>query len=1090
MSHTANRLVATTVIVLLSSVVGWLLFFPTATEAAPPSPEHRADMILHETGTRGGLIVHVGCGTGELTEALRQSNSFLVQGLTMDRAEAQVARDRLLAEKRYGPISISTFDGAHLPYADGLVNLLVIERQYQLAPADCMRVLAPGGSAYRKGKDGWTKQRKPWPADIDQWTHHLHDASGNAVARDRVVGPPAHLQWAAGPLWARSHGWTPSVSALVSASGRLFSICDESLTGMDGSVPSQWYLVARDAFSGVLLWQRPVPNWGSEQFSGTPGTGQGVTVGRFTMPTDVNKRLVAVGDTVYVTLGADAPVTAIDAASGATKRVYLQTAHADELLLSDGRLIMAINLSKGTAERAPAKRVCAVNPATGATLWQHGPLTGIRSSVGQDPYGRLELCAGDGHVFAVTTTSVVCLDAESGKLVWERDRPALPPAAVTRVGYAGMYEYKLTVLVYHAGVLLLAQPEPNTRHTYHTMPGSLYAFDAGDGHPLWKHGYGAWGHCTPPDIFVIDDTVWTHVYAETEFGFVWGHGFKAKDPSVVNYRIQALDLHTGQRKQELSTKQIFNVGHHHRCYRNKITERYLMSCRRGVEFVDLATGENYQNHWVRSGCLLGYLPCNGMLYVTPHPCQCYINAKLVGFNALKSAGQRADDDAEPAITPRLAQGPAFGHTMVPALSAEQFAAEWPMYRHDARRSGATEAALSTELKRAWVTRLASAPTGLTAAGGKIFVAGKDAHTMYALDAADGKVAWRFTADGRIDSPPSYDRGAVVFGTMHGRVYALRARDGAVAWRFNAAPRPRLVTAYGQLESPWPVPGVLARNDACWFAAGRSSYLDGGIHVYALATATGKVVHDQLVYSPDPKTGKMAPDPDGFQVPGLLNDIPTSDGTRVFIRQMNVSAARDRAAPYLYTTAGFLDSSWFNRTFWQIGRARSTGMMVLGDGVAYATEVYPARSREAVFQPAAHAYRLRCLPMGLTPRGTAARRTVKKNGKKAGTKVKAKGKARQNQARPIWERYVPMRPAAIVRAGKTLFVAGTPDVVDPKDPTAAWEGRDGGLLVAYSADDGRQLASYTLPVPPVWDGLAVADGKLLISLVDGSVLCMQ
>jgi hypothetical protein len=175
-------------------------------------------------------------------------------------------------------------------------------------------------------------------------------------------------------------------------------------------------------------------------------------------------------------------------------------------------------------------------------------------------------------------------------------------------------------------------------------PGKhVCAVDAETGRQMWKHGYGGWGHCTPPDVFVIGNIVWTHVNAETEFGSVWGNGFKAKDPSIVDYRIQALDLRTGELKKELSTKEIFNVGHHHRCYRNASTERFLLSCRRGVEFVDLSTGENYQDHWVRSGCLLGYLPCNGLLYVTPHPCECYINAKLTGFNALAPAQPRSED---------------------------------------------------------------------------------------------------------------------------------------------------------------------------------------------------------------------------------------------------------------------------------------------------------------------------------------------------------------------------------------------------------------------------------------------------------------
>ncbi|MFO7908091.1 MAG: hypothetical protein ACQESR_18650 [Planctomycetota bacterium] len=59
---------------------------------------------------------------------------------------------------------------------------------------------------------------------------------------------------------------------------------------------------------------------------------------------------------------------------------------------------------------------------------------------------------------------------------------------------------------------------------------------------------------------------------------------------------------------------------------------------RGVEFLDLASGRNWLNHWVRGTCLFGYLPCNGLLYAPPDPCSCFIEAKLNGYDAL-SAGQ-------------------------------------------------------------------------------------------------------------------------------------------------------------------------------------------------------------------------------------------------------------------------------------------------------------------------------------------------------------------------------------------------------------------------------------------------------------------
>jgi len=703
----------------------WMAFAlahsPSAVLAALPqqAPElQQAQQILNTAGVKGGLVVHLGCGDGRLTAALRAGPRFLVHGLDIDPAAVAQARQNIRRLGLYGPVSVDSFDGRHLPYADRLVNLLVIEQPFEVSPAQIDRVLAPLGVVCRRRDGRWTASAKPWPNELDQWTHSLHDASCNPVARDRVVGPPRYLQWTAGPLWARSHGYTPSVSAMVTARGRLFYICDETLTCADDTVPSKWMLVARDGFSGVLLWKRPLQRWGSRFFSGTPETGAGVTTGRFTMPQNVSKRLVAVGDTVFVTLSPTAPVSALDAATGEVKRVYAGTERADEILCTGGLLVVSVNPPKRpepwpvpggeTPPPAPGKRICAVEIESGRVLWKRGPFKAIRAARGQDPFGRVELCAGDGRVFLLTADSIECLELTTGNTLWSIERPALPESAVRRVGFAGMYEFLLSVLAYHRGVLLLAQPEPNTRHTYHTMPGTLYAFDAAGGRLMWKHPYGGWGHCTPPDVFAVGDVVWTHVHARTDYGSSWGGGFRALDTSKVDYRIQAIDLHSGKTLREVSTKEIFNVGHHHRCCRNRMTERFLMSCRRGVEFVDLQTGENYQDHWVRSGCLLGYVPANGLLYVTPHPCGCYLTAKLVGFNALASTralpesrqsrktAVGATENHEQADG-RLLRGPAWQWSAAlagaslpqaaPADTRDPGAGDWPTYRHDPQRSG-------------------------------------------------------------------------------------------------------------------------------------------------------------------------------------------------------------------------------------------------------------------------------------------------------------------------------------------------------------------------------------------------------------------
>ena len=1042
--------------------------------AAQAAEGAEASKILKETGVAGGLVVHLNCGDGKLTAALRAGDGYLVHGLDTDAGSVVKARKHIVALGLYGKVSVARFGGGSLPYADNLVQLVVAEKLGKVPMAEVMRVLSPRGVAYVKKEGRWSKTLKPWPKEIDEWTHHLHDAGGNAVANDRVAGPPRRLQWTAGPLWARSHGYTPSVSAMVSASGRLFFICDETLTGAGPSAPSKWRLVARDAFSGVLLWKRPVPVWGSAQFSGTPDTGGGAgSVGRFTMPPNVGKRLVAVGDRVYVTLGPRAPVTALEATTGKTYRVYEDTAGADEILCTGGKLIVSINPSMKIPPPvrsmdptpAPGKHICAIDLKTGRMSWKQGPFAPVRTTRGQDPFGRLELAAGDGRVFVLTRETIEALDIASGKSAWRIDRPALPASAVTRVGYSAMYEYGLTVMVYHDGVVLLAQPEPDIHHTYHTTPGALYAFDAADGKKMWKNPYGGWGHHTQHDVFVVGADVWTHVHTtKAKFGPSGGGGKRAVNQGEIDYRIQAINLKTGKVRKELSTKDLFNVGHHHRCYRNKITERFLTSSRRGVEFVDLATGEQQQHHWVRSGCLLGALPCNGLLYVAPHPCGCYREALLTGFNALAPAAS-GPTARKTASGGRLQKGPAY-ERIGNRESKSDNSANWSTYRGDARRSGTTDSSISAKLTVAWKSNIGAAPSGLTVAGGKVHVAGVDAHTVHALNADDGEAAWTYTADARVDSPPTIYEGLAIFGSADGRVYCLRDDDGAEVWRFDAAPRQKRVVAFGQLESPWPVSGaVLIREGKCWLAAGRSSYLDDGIILYALDPGTGKVAQRKTIYNPDPKTGKMKPETSQNKIPGLLNDILHTDGSDVFIRQMNLSSPDKRSGQHLYSTGGYLDPSWFNRTFWKFGGAQTSGLMVLGKGVVYGMELYSSRSRETVFKPGSSAYRLVCYSL------------------KAGDK-KVKGKGRQKGTRAIWQKRPAIRVTALVRAGDILFAAGPPDVIDPS------QGGSGGVLAAFAIDDGRKLAEYKLPAPPVWDGMAVAGGKLYLALTSGDILSFK
>jgi hypothetical protein len=151
-------------------------------------------------------------------------------------------------------------------------------------------------------------------------------------------------------------------------------------------------------------------------------------------------------------------------------------------------------------------------------------------------------------------------------------------------------------------------------------------------------------------------------------------------------------------------------------------------------------------------------------------------------------------------------------------------------------------------------------------------------------------------------------------------------------------------------------------------------------------------------------------------------------------------------------------------------------MVLGRDVAFGVEVYASRSRETVFQPGGSDYRLICLPLQTRTERRAGNSTA--------------AKRRQQGPQPLWEQRLGIRVTAMIRAADVVFVGGSPDVIDPDDPHGAWEGRKGGLLVAFAAADGQELARYQLPAPPVWDGMAATSECLLISTSDGAVLCMK
>jgi len=259
---------------------------------------------------------------------------------------------------------------------------------------------------------------------------------------------------------------------------------------------------------------------------------------------------------------------------------------------------------------------------------------------------------------------------------------------------------------------------------------------------------------------------------------------------------------------------------------------------------------------------------------------------------------------KPATDAHFQRGPAFGKLKA-QNSKLKTDSDWPMYRRDGQRSGATQMAVPTELRRRWEIELNCQGSQPVVVGDRLWVAEKDVHRIRCLSATDGRDIWSFTAGGRIDSTPTVYAGLVLFGCRDGSVYCLRADDGELVWRFRAAPDDRRIMSFGQIESLWPVQGsVLVQDGVAYFAAGRSSFLDGGIIVYGLDAGTGRVLCSHVLEGPWPDIYEDTGTP--FAMEGALPDLIVSDGKDLYMERIKFDAKLNRLPTTQESSLGELD----------------------------------------------------------------------------------------------------------------------------------------------------------------------------------------
>ena len=1021
------------------------------------------DDAIKASGITGGLVVHLGCGDGMATLELRTSNSLVVQGLDTSAENVAKARERIRSAGLYGRITVDSFDGKNLPYINNLVNVIVIrDMGHNIRDEEMVRVLAPRGVIIAPEKtripkpatrisDGFVMYRKPLPSDIDEWSHYLHGPDNNAVANDAVIGPPKHLQWVSDPDWTRTHHGLNSISSIVTAGGRLFYISDQS-TAANMNVKSQWFIIARDAFNGLELWTKPMESW-----VGPRGFRSG--------PPQVTRLLVASKDRLYAPLGLGAPVSAMDVATGKTLTTYDSTKGAEEIVLIDNVLLVLTGgpavEHAGRGGAANSKAIVAVNVENGKKLWEW-------SAQKTNPLPET-LSADSNRVYFQINQSVTALDLKKGKELWTYGERGTEKKKTNGHGR--------NVLVVSDGVVLCRL-------------GKLTAIDADDGKKLWETMAGD-GFKAPMDIFVIDGLVWTGI-----------HPKDSVSPPPTQDFSKGLNLRTGAvEKKNLVMVDIQSAGHHHRCYREKATSRYIISGKRGFEMMDLQGDNHSRANWARGTCQYGMLPANGLTYAPPHSCGCYPEAKLWGFYALAADLPRLQEPGD-----RLVKGKAY------KKAKSRTSDGWRQMRGNALRSGVADTVVDQPLAQAWKVKLSGKLTQAVIADGKVVVSAIDENAVYALDEETGALAWKYTVGGRVDSAPAIHKGQVLFGCADGRLYCLRLSDGELAWQFMAAQADLRTISHEQVESLWPVHGaVLILNDVVYCAAGRSTWLDRGIDLYGLDPETGEVLYKNHYESKAPvagegkdlakpehtktvsqnrtdyKTHLQSDRSDSFSMAsGSISDVLVSDGKRIFMHHgaFNAALKRQDWSRHLFSTSGLLDGNENHRSHWVMGSGDFSLVPVAyswivnrggwgGTQSIFAlmmcyddNSIWYVKRRRAgygIFEVANKPF------------------SDDEQGKPDFQPGRGKAKGKDTQFR--WNSSLGIRPRAILKAGDCLVLGGMRRDNYTNDSD--------GVITVVSAKDGKPLTTeITLESPVVWDGLSAANNRLYTSLENGTLVCFR
>ncbi|MCY2989665.1 MAG: PQQ-binding-like beta-propeller repeat protein [Planctomycetota bacterium] len=189
------------------------------------------------------------------------------------------------------------------------------------------------------------------------------------------------------------------------------------------------------------------------------------------------------------------------------------------------------------------------------------------------------------------------------------------------------------------------------------------------------------------------------------------------------------------------------------------------------------------------------------------------------------------------------------------LAQTSLAADWPMGRADAARSGYTAERLPEALSLRWTVRERHAPQPawplsqrlpfdrayqVVVAGGTLYYGTSADDQVMARDAATGQVRWTYVTDGPVRFAPAVWQDRVLVASDDGFLYCLAAADGRVYWKLRGGPRPDMLLGNDRMIARWPARGgPVVVDGIVYFGVG--IWPSEGVFLYAVDVVTGKTL---------------------------------------------------------------------------------------------------------------------------------------------------------------------------------------------------------------------------------------------------------